>query len=267
MSFTKTVFFNSDATAGVTAAVPAADGGLSYLLNDVFQANDFATAATAGATVQLVNGFYSSPRLKFNDLVSAKEAVYNSGTAQVIDATTVLGASDSDTPGAISVKLINVTDGREKFSIKTFEAAGTIAAASTAVAAAILKDDNVATCTATSGGVITITFVKDVVYRAAANAASSIAYTTAGVHSVGAAATVKAELAEGMAFKGVTNQGGTNIVSPDFATAVNSDVIRLEFVSTVGDREDRHEVVIYSAAGGSSDGNIQTDVSAIFGAD
>ena len=266
MSFTKTVLFNSSSTSEVTLAVPAADGGISIAINDTLQANGYATVLAAGNTFQLVNGFYSSPRLKFNDLVSAKKSAYSAGTAQVIDATTVLGASDSDTPGAISVKLINVTDGREKFSIKTFEAAGTIAAASTAVAAAILKDDNVATCTATSGGVITITFVKDVVYRAAANAASSIAYTTAGVHSIGAAATVKAELAEGMAFKGVTNQGGTNIVSPDFATAVNSDVIRLEFVSTVGDREDRHEVVFYAKTGGVGNGKSYDDLGTIFGA-
>ena len=263
MSFTKTVFFNSSATAGLTVAVPTADGGLSYVLNDVLQADDFATAATAGATVQLVNGFYSSPRLKFNDLVSAKEAVYSAGTAQVIKVTLVAESDDT-----AYVKLIDVTDGREKFSIKTFEATG---ASATAIAnllkVTIAADDNVASCTSSSGE-LTITFVKDVVYRAAANDASSaIDYDTAGVHSVGAAATVKAELAEGMAFKGVTNQGGSNIVSPDFATAVNSDVIRLEFVSTVGDREDRHEVVIYSAAGGSSAGNIQTDVSAIFGAD
>lgn len=262
MSFTKTVFFNSSATAGLTLAVPTADGGLSYVLNDVIQANNFATAATAGATVQLVNGFYSSPRLKFNDLVSAKEAVYSAGIAQVITATIVAESDDT-----AYVKLIDVTDGREKFSIKTFEATGATATAiGDLLEVTIAADDNVASCS-NSSGTLTITFVKDVVYRAAANDASSIAYTTAGVHSVGAAATVKAELAEGMAFKGVTNQGGTNIVSPDFATAVNSDVIRLEFVSTVGDREDRHEVVIYSAAGGSSAGNIQTDVSAIFGAD
>lgn len=265
MSFTKTVFFNSDKDAGLTAAVPAADGGLSYLLNDAFQADDFATPATAGAIVQLVNGFYSSPRLKFNDLVSAKEAVYNSGTAQILTATIV---AESDGTGY--VKLIDVTDGREKFNIKTFEATGTATEIATALRASILLDENVS-ATGGSTSAVQITFVKDVVFRAAANAASSIAYTggsnVAMIHSIGAAATVKAELAEGMAFKGVTNQGGTNIVSPDFATAVNSDVIRLEFVSTVGDREDRHEVVIYSAAGGSEVGEIQTDVSAIFGAD
>jgi hypothetical protein len=258
MSFTKTVFYNPSNATEVTAAVPAADGAISIAINDAFAANGYATVLAAGNTFQLVNGFYSSPRLKFNDLVSAKKAVYNAGTAQVITATVV---AESDTLGYI--KLIDVTDGREKFSIKTFEASGTANAIATALRASILLDDNVAG-TGGSGASVVITFVKDLVYRAAANAASSIAYTTAGVHSIGAAATVKAELAEGMAFKGVTNQGGTNIVSPDFATAVNSDMIRLEFVSTVGDREDRHEIVFYAAAGGS--GKSYTDLGVIFGA-
>jgi hypothetical protein len=260
MSFTKTVFFNSSATSEVTVAVPAADGGISIAINDALQANGYATVLAAGDTFQLVNGFYSSPRLKFNDLVSAKKSAYSAGTAQLITATIV---AESDGTGY--VKLIDVTDGREKFSIKTFEATGTAAEIATALRASILLDDNVAS-TGGSSATVTITFVKDVVYRAAANAASSIAYTTAGVHSIGAAATVKAELAEGMAFKGVTNQGGTNIVSPDFATAVNSDVIRLEFVSTVGDREDRHEVVFYAKTGGAGNGKSYDDLGTIFDA-
>tara|TARA_B100001094_G_scaffold75207_1_gene71621 strand:- start:13883 stop:14680 length:798 start_codon:yes stop_codon:yes gene_type:complete len=265
MSFTKTVFFNSSATSEVTLAVPAADGGISIAINDTLQANGYATVLAAGNTFQLVNGFYSSPRLKFNDLVSAKKSAYSAGTAQILTATIV---AESDGTGY--VKLIDVTDGREKFNIKTFEATGTAAEIATALRASILLDENVS-ATGGSTSAVQITFVKDVVFRAAANAASSIAYTggsnTAMVHSIGAAATVKAELAEGMAFKGVTNQGGTNIVSPDFATAVNSDVIRLEFVSTVGDREDRHEVVFYAKTGGAGNGKSYDDLGTIFDAD
>lgn len=268
MSFTKSVFFISDNTTRLTAAVPATDAGISVYVDDAFLADNNATAIAAGKKFQLVNCFYSSPLLAINDVVSAKISDYSAGTAQKIKVTTVLGASDSDTPGAISVKLINVTDGREKFSIKTFEAAGTIAVASAAVAAAILKDDNVSACTATSGGVITITFINDVVYRAAANAASTVAYTGTGtalmVASVGSPAEVKAALAEGMAFKGVTNQGGTNIVSPGFSTAVNSDKIVVEVDTTVGDRTDRHEIVIYVKAGGET--KAYDDLTTILGA-
>jgi len=253
MSFTKTVFYVPSASTATTLAPPAkGDAGLSIIENDAFQANA-GVALAAGDTFQIVNGFYNSARLKYDDIVSKKTLDAAVGTAQKIKVTTVLGASDSDTPGAISVKLINVTDGREKFSIKTFEAAGTIAVASAAVAAAILKDVNVSACAATSAGVITITFVKDVVYRAAANAASSVAYTGTGtalmVASVGQPAEVKAALAEGMAFQGVTNQGGTNIVSPGFAAAVACDKIVVEVNASVGDRSDRHELVFYVAAG------------------
>ena len=253
MSFTKTVFSVPSATTNITALPPAKGAaGISVFENDGFQANTGA-ALVAGDKFQIINGFYSSPLLKYSDIVSKKKLVWSAGTAQKIVVTTVLGASDSDTPGAVYVKLIDVTDGREKFSIKTFEAAGTIAVASAAVAAAILKDDNVSACVATSAGVITITFIKDVVYRAAANVASTVAYTGTGtalmIASVGEPAEVKAALAEGTAFKGVTNQGGTNIVSPDFGTAVASDKIIVEVDATVGDRTDRHELVFYVAKG------------------
>ena len=69
------------------------------------------------------------------------------------------------------------------------------------------------------------------------------------VASVGQPAEVKAALAEGMAFQGVTNQGGTNIVSPGFAAAVACDKIVVEVNASVGDRSDRHELVFYVAAG------------------
>tara|TARA_R110000765_G_scaffold114096_2_gene206684 strand:+ start:3244 stop:4023 length:780 start_codon:yes stop_codon:yes gene_type:complete len=258
MSFTKSVFFISSDTTRLTAAVPATDAGISVHVDDAFLANNNATAIAAGKKFQLVNCFYSSPLLAIDNVVSAKKSDYSVGTAQVITATVV---AESDTLGYI--KLIDVTDGREKFSIKTFEASGTASAIATALRASILKDDNVAG-TGGSGASVVITFVKDVVYRAAANAASSIAYTTAGVHSIGAAATVKAELAEGMAFKGVTNQGGTNIVSPDFSTAVNSDKIVVEVDTTVGDRTDRHEIVIYVKEGGTT--KAYDDLTTILGA-
>ena len=117
-----------------------------------------------------------------------------------------------------------------------------------------------------TGTALVITFVKDVVYRAAANDASVVTYTggsnVAMVHSVGQAAEVKAALAEGIAFQGVTNQGGTNIVSPDFGTAVASDKIVVEVNATVGDRSDRHQLVFYVATGSTA---AYTSLKTVFG--
>lgn len=245
MSFTKTVFYVPSASTATTQVPPAkGEAGLSIIENDAFQANAGA-ALVAGDTFQIVNGFYNSARLKYDDIVSKKTLDASTGTAQIIKLNIVEEEDDT-----AYVKLIDVTDGREKFSIKTFESSGATAAINhAALKLSIAADDNVATVTGTSPELI-ITFVKDVVYRAAANNASSaINYHTAMVASVGQPAEVKAALAEGMAFQGVTNQGGTNIVSPDFAAAVACDKIVVEVNATVGDRSDRHELVFYVAAG------------------
>ena len=158
---------------------------------------------------------------------------------------------------------MRLTEFNKQFSIKTFESSGTTPAINhAALVIAIAKDDNVLSVTGSTPELI-ITFVKDVVYRAAANNASSaISYHTAMVHSVGEPAEVKAALAEGMAFKGVTNQGGTNIVSPDFGTAVASDKIIVEVDTTVGDRTDRHELVFYVGKGGTA---AYTRLNVVFG--
>lgn len=243
MSFTKTVFYVPSTTTDITETPPEKGAaGISVFENTGFQAT--AAALVAGDKFQIVNGFYSSPLLKKDDIVLSKTSVAAAGTAQQITVTVATEANNT-----AYVKLIDVTDGREKFSINTFEVnAADAGAAATALGTLIAAQDNVATAVAT-GAALVITFVKDVVYRAAANDASAVEYTTAGVHSVGQAAEVKAALAEGMAYQGVTNQGGSNIVSPDFGTAVESDKIVVEIATTVGDRTDRHEIVVYVAAG------------------
>jgi hypothetical protein len=257
MSFTKTVFFVNSATTKVVEVPLTDESAISYALNDELQADDFNTVLAAGQNFQLVSGLYSSPRLNKDDITSAVKTAYSAGTAQVIKPTIVL--EDDLT---CFVKLIDVTDGREKFNITTFEAnAADATAAALLVGAEILKLDNVSGV-GYAAGVITITFVKDVIYRAAANAASSIDYDTDAILSVGSAAEVAAARTEGLAYKGV-NPGGTNIVQPTLAAAVNSDKITLEVVSTVGDRKDRHEIVVYVKAGGTA---AYSDLATIFGA-
>ena len=119
MSHTKHVFVvnNADGTGMQTTEGSLADNDLGVYENESFQTT--IQALVAGDTFQLATAQYSSPRFNFSDVVKVSDADGTSGTSQVIQATVVLEAD-----GSAEIKLINVTEGREKFAIATFETSG-----------------------------------------------------------------------------------------------------------------------------------------------
>ena len=246
MSHTKYVFV---ANVDGVKAVPAADT-ISIVENGSLQ-SDNGAALVANDTFQVVEGRYGTPVFNANDIQKVDCATTTNGTTQVITVNVVKTAT-----GTANVKLIDVTDGREKFSIATFEAVGaaTDAAAATQIAAAInaskrdiFKDVVVTVSTAE----LTITMPVNVIMRFACNDLSSGSISTAAVLSVGTVADINAEFEDGLPFLGVTNIAGPNAVKIASGATGVSHRVTVFVKAEVGTRTDLHEIVIYVKDSGS----------------
>lgn len=251
MSHTKYVFVvnNADGTGMQTTE---ANLGLNDL--GVYDNGEFQTtigALDAGDTFQLANSQYSSPRFNFDDIVKKGDVDGQAGTSQVIEVHVFKEEDDS-----AEIKLIDVSQGREKFAIATFEAVG---AATDAAAAVQIKDainaskrdvfkDVSAAIDGTDDNQVNITMPKNVVMRFACNDLSDGAIATDAILSVGTVADVNAEFEDGLPFLGVTNIAGPNVVKPASNASGQYDRACIYVEAEVGDRKDLHEIVIYFKA-------------------
>ncbi len=254
MSHTKHVFVvnTADGTGMQTTEANLGVNDLGVYDNDAFQTT--IAALNAGDTFQLANSQYSAPRFNFSDIVKVSDVDGTSGTSQVIAVDVEVEAD-----GSAEIKLINVTEGREKFAIATFETkghaqtdAGDIAAATALIAAInaskrdVFKDVSAAIDNSDANQV-NITIPKNVVMRAACNDLSAATISTQPVLSVGTVADVNAEFEDGLPFLGVTNIAGPNVVKPASAASGQYDRVSI-FVKTdevAHGRTDLHEIAIY----------------------
>jgi len=250
MSHTKFVAVSNQASGAIAGNAPTATT-IAILENDTLTASGSLTAISSGAanTYQVLSAAGNSIRFKGSDVVSATRAAYSAGTAQVIE---VHVFKEAD--GSAEIKLIDVTQGREKFAIATFEAVG---AGSDAAAATQIKDainaskrdvfkDVTAAIDSGDNNQVNITMPINVVMRFACNDLSDGAIATAAALSIGEEGDVNADVEDALPFVGVTNISGPNVVKPNVATAgINYDKFCIFVKETVGDREDIHEIVIY----------------------
>lgn len=262
MSHTKSV--NIDRTGQNAASSTDPSTGLVLFKDDAAVASDSwgTTLGTNNYQFQDPNG--SSVRFNGANVVSATYNAYAAGTQQVI---TVTVAPESETYLS-QIKIIDVTDGREKFSMATFESTNSTAADAAAelrTAINASKRDVFADIAATgSGATVTITAPVDVIIRVATNDASTQADTTAAVLSVGTVSKVNAELQNQLPFQGITNIAGPNVVKPAALNVASGDFDRFAIYvkETVGDREDMHEVVLYIE---DTNTTLVADVKGLFG--
>ena len=206
-----------------------------------------------------------------SDIVKVSDVDGTSGTAQVIAVDV-----EVEEDGSAEIKLINVTEGREKFAIATFETkghaqtdAGDVAAATALINAinASKRDvfkDVTAAIDGSDANQVNITMPKNVVMRAACNDLSSAAISTQPVLSVGTVADVNAEFEDGLPFLGVTNIAGPNVVKPASNASGQYDRVSI-FVKTdevAHGRTDLHEIAIYVK---SDNNEIIADLETLFG--
>ena len=256
MSHTKFVAVSNQASGAIAASAPTAST-IAFLENDTLTASGDLTAISSGSakTYQILSAAGNSLRFKGSDVVSATRAAYSTGTAQVIQVHVFI-----ETDGSAEIKLINVTDGREKFAIATFESTGHTVdqsgaeTAATAIAAAInaskrdVFKDVSAAVDGSDANQVNITMPINVVMRFACNDASDGAITTPAALSIGEEGDVNADVEDALPTVGVTNIAGPNVVKPTVATAgTNYDkfciYVRTEDVAH--GRLDMHEIVIY----------------------
>ena len=259
MSHTKYVFVAT--VDGVKNAV--ADNTISIHENNGSAAPDFqadgGAALVDGDLFQVVEKRYGTPEFAQANIAKVDAAAYNAGTAQVQTATIVRDG------GKAEVKIIDVTEGREKFAIATFEGEGAdddAAAAAIATAISASTRDVFKDVTATaSSAVITITSPKNKILRLAGNDSSTFAETQVPIFTVGTKADIDAEFEDALPFIGVTNIAGPNVVKP-VSGADNGGFHRVSiFVKArVGQRDDLHEIVIYcdDTAGDALIGHLET---------
>lgn len=251
MSYTKTVLVSNDAGA---AGTTAGSGKLMLAVNDVLTGSGSWSAAAAGTSYQFITGEGSSIRFDGADIKKAANKAYAAGTSQVLQVTPV---RESD--GSAFIKLIDVTDGREKFAIATFEAVG---ATSDAAAVDQLVDainastrdvfaDVVAAENSGNNAIIDITIPIGKIFRGASNDASSaVTQGTAPVLPFGTPAEVNAAVQAALPTQGVTNIAGPNVVKPAVVTAGNTyQAFSIMLEKTVGMRQDVHEILIYIGSG------------------
>lgn len=265
MSHTKFVAVSNQASGAIAATAPTATT-IGLLLDDTLTASGSVTAFSSGAAkfYQVLTAAGNSIRFKGSNVVSATKNDYTAGTAQVIQVHVFKEADRS-----ANIKLIDVTGGREKFSIATFEAVGAAndAAAATQIAAAIEASKRdvfkgvTAAVDSSDTNQVNITMPINVVMRFACNDLSDGAITTGAVLSIGEEGDVNADVQNALPFVGVTNIAGPNVVKPTVATAgINYDKYCIYVKETVGSREDIHEIVIYQNTA-NTQGN--TDLDAI----
>ena len=251
MSHTKVVLVSKD--AGVTSTSVTGDLLVAFV-NDQATASSGLAAFAAGTKYQYQTGKGSSIRFDGADVESSTVQDHVAGTQQVLQVTPV---RESD--GSAYIKLIDVTEGREKFVIGTFEAvdAASDAAAVDQLVAAINASkhqafkDVVAAENGNDATIIDITIPLNKVFRGASNDASSaVTIGTDAVLSIGTVDKVNAEFQDALPLQGVTNLSGPNVVAPANPASGSETYDRscIFLKKTVGDREDIHEIVIYSLA-------------------
>jgi len=247
MSYTKTVLVSNDAAA---AGTTAGSGLLLLAVDDALTGSASWAAAVDTKSYQFFTGEGSSIRFQGADIKKAANKAYAAGTSQVLQVTPAI---ESD--GSAFIKLIDVTDGREKFAIATFEAVGaaTAAAAVDQLVAAInasTRDvfaDVVAAENSGNNAIIDITIPVGKIFRGASNDASSaVTQGTAPVLPFGTPAEVDAAVQAALPTQGVTNIAGPNVVKPAAVTAGNTyQAFSIMLEKTVGMRQDVHEILIY----------------------
>jgi len=279
MSHTKHVFVvnTADGTGMQTTENSLGANDLGVYDNDEFQTT--IAALNAGDTFQLANSQYSAPRFNFSDVVKVSDVDGTSGTQQITFITLDDGTANDE---AYEVKIIDVSEGREKFAIATFEvAAGTSAADADGAMADLINaskrdvfkdivataDDGTGSGGANVAGVIKITSPTNKNLRFACNDASAVNATgtaVALVPSVGTVADVNAEFEDGLPFLGVTNIAGPNVVKPVSNASGQYDRVSI-FVRTdqvAHGRTDLHEIAIYVK---SDNNEIIADLVTLFG--
>lgn len=245
MSHTKSVNIDRTAADAVTGVDPSA--GLVLFVNDGPVASNSWGTSLGTADYQFQDPFGSSVRFNGANVIRATEQEYEEGTQQVI---TVTVTPDSVT-NLSQIKIIDVTGGREKFAIATFESSNATAnTAATELRTAInaSKRDVFADIVASGGtNSVIITAPLDVIIRVATNDASTQAATTAPILTIGTVAKVNAELQNQLPFQGITNIAGPNVVKPAALNVASGEFNRYAIYvkETVGDRVDIHEVVVY----------------------
>lgn len=235
----------------LTAAAALVDGAVYQLLSK----RDTGDATTYVQT--------SVPFMK-KDVVKVSKNAYAAGTAgsQVVNFV-------AETNGSAYIKLIDITDGREKFAMVTAEGS-TAAEIVTAINAIGAKTGtNFAGVTATANvNAITVTFPLNKLYKVSANNASTFGTTTAPVLSVGRIVDVKADEKSALPFAGVTNLAGPNVVAPSSTTVAGTTYTKYTIMleKTVGDRKDNHDIVIYcDTANVGTDAAFEAELETLFG--
>ena len=259
MSHTKTVII--DNTAADAAYGEDGSAGLALAVNDTMEASaDWPTTIANTNNLQFFSPFGSSKRFNCADIVSTSRNAYSAGTAQTITITMAAATTFArDADGTYSLKLIDVTDGREKFVMKTFQTQayttdqeGSVIAAAFEVlidAEGDRADSPFKGVSAADGtpGTLVITFPVNQFARAAGTDSLPAPAYNAAAPSIGTVADVNADFEDALPFQGVTNLAGPNVVKPaGVAGAGNYDKYVIFVKETVGMREDIHEIVIYA---------------------
>ena len=253
MSHTKTVLVSKD--AGATSTSVTGDKLVAFV-NDTATASSSLSSFSAGTKYQYQTGKGSHLRFDGADVVSSTVQDHVAGTQQILEVTPVI---ESD--GSAFIKLINVTEGREKFTIATFEAVGAAndAAAVDQLVLAInaskrdVFKDVVAAEKSGATTVIQITMPLNVNMRGASNDNSSaVTNATPAVFTIGTVADVNEDFEDGLPIQGVTNIAGPNVVKPaNPATGTETydrSCIYVRTDNVAHGRVDMHEIVIYSLA-------------------
>ena len=186
MAKKEVLIINSDAAAA--SAFEAAKFGY------VKDGATFSATLTSGD--ELVSLFYGTANvgpISEGDIKKVTTIDYSAGTAQSSTATIALDSGNAE------VKVINTTAGTMNLPVKTFESVGAGSASAAAAAIEALMDTEFAKSdspffgfgASVSGAVITITAPIDSHFRLAGNDATTFAYGTAAVPSVGTEKKVK----------------------------------------------------------------------------
>lgn len=262
MSFTKTVLTNYAAEFAANDAALTSAAGIGFMKNGVLTA---AEALADGNDYQFIakrnlgtgtNLFQATPLFKKDDVKKVSVKAYAAGTAGTA-AVTIAGT-------APYIKLIDITDGREKFAMVTIE--GTAAEIEAGIDAIGLKVGTqfYGVSAANNAGVITVTFPLNRLLKVVANDESTLGAVTAPVYSVGTVAHAKAVEKSALPFAGVTNIAGPNTNIPPSTVVAGTTYNMYTFMieKTVGSRLDTHEIVIFNDT---ADTGFDTVLETVFG--
>jgi len=253
MSFTKTVFVvrQGDVLAGFYN-VAKDDGRFWFqkeLASGVLQTVTTAAALVADtkyqfATVHAVAGGPDitkySPLFTKSQVKKVTAKAYAAGTAGTA-VVTIAGT-------APYIKLIDITDGREKFAMVTIEGTAAQIEAGIDAIGAKVGTQFYGVSASNASGVITVTFPLNRLLKVVANDESTLGAVTAPVYSVGTAAAVLADEKSALPFLGVTNIAGPNTKIPPYTVNPSHTYTKYTVMleQEVGSQLHTHELVIYS---------------------